>query len=302
MTGTAILCCGDVVLDLVPAALADGTPGFRPVCGGAAANSAVALARMGAPASFAGAIGDDPAGHTLAENLRGEGVDTQHLSTLDKPTSRVLAQPVPDGTRFDLYITGTASPAYAPRPRLLTKEVKALVIGGISLMWQAGADYEALAGAAREQLVWLDLNIRPGLIADESGYRARLDRMMALADVIKVSDEDLDWLGGNAGNIQAAHPQAMVVHSRGAGGARILDAGIDLPAPMVTVSDTVGAGDILNAGILAHLWRAGALGKKLTCDHATLQGALRYGIAAASISVTRPGADAPTHEEITCAL
>lgn len=306
MSGPAILCCGEAVLDMVPAALEGGGTGFRPVPGGAALNTAVALARQAVPAGFVGALSTDPAGERLAAHLRAEGVSLTHTTRSDRPCPLALAQPVEDGTRFDLYDIGTAGALYAisDLPDPLPAGVRALVFGGISLIAPPSAEaFETLARReADRRLIWLDLNIRPGMVREAEGYRARLMRMAALADVVKVSDEDLHWLGpGALDRLRADAP--LLLHTRGAQGA-VAMRGVEvlaLPAPQVQAVDTVGAGDIFNAGVLAHLAHAGLLAKPLDLPEQALRAALAHGIRAASDSVTRPGADAPRWKDTPCA-
>lgn len=306
MSAPAILCCGEAVLDMVPATLADGTAGFRPVAGGAALNTAVALLRQEVPAGFVGALSTDPAGQRLARHMEAEGMTLTLASRSDRPCPLALAQPIEGGTRFDLYDIGTAGALYGPAdlPGPLPAGVAALVLGGISLIAPPAADaFETLARReAAKRLIWLDLNIRPGLVRDAGAYRARLLRMAALADVVKVSDEDLDWLGSGA--LEALRADApLVLHTRGAEGALAYrqDLTLILPAPQAQVVDTVGAGDIFAAGVLAHLWHAGLLRKPLDLDPPALRAALTHGIRAATDSVTRPGADAPSWKETRCA-
>lgn len=296
-----ILCCGEAVMDFVPARLADGEQGFRPVPGGAAVNTAVALKRLGVASGFVGALSTDPVGKQLSAWLAAEGVDTRHAVELDAPSTIALAHPLPDGTRFDLYDEGSAGRSLTPdRMPALPGTAKALVFGGISLIHAPSAEvFEGLARQAKGALVWLDLNIRPGLVSDPDDYRARLDRMMAFAHVIKVSDEDLNWLGDRP----ATGPGQMLVHTQGGKGA-VAQAGdlrIACPAPKVEICDTVGAGDVFNAGFLAYLDRNGLLAAPLTLTQHNLAGALAAGNRAASLSVTRPGADAPTLKEVECA-
>lgn len=299
-----ILCCGEAVADLVPAPLADGGAGYRPVPGGAAANTARALSRMRVPAGFVGALSRDTMGVWLDESLRAAGVGLDLAEFSDRPSTLSLAHPVPGGTKFDLFDADSAGRFFgaggvAPA---LPETVRVLVLGGLSLIHPPAADaFEALAArAAGRRLIWIDLNIRPGLVGEAAPYRARLEQMMAMADVIKVSDEDLDWLGLATADALVRRAGTLVLHTRGAAGALALWRGghLHCAAPAVEVSDTVGAGDVFNAGMLASLWRTGALDIPLAPDHAALAAALAHGVRAASFSVARPGPAAPAWEEV----
>ncbi len=306
MSGPTVLCCGEAVLDMVPADLADGGAGFRPVPGGGALNCAVALARQEVAAGFVGALSTDPAGQRLAAHMTAEGVSLALATRSDRPCPLALAQPLEGGTRFDLYDSGSAGALYAVAdlPDPLPRSLRALVFGGISLIAPPSADaFETLLRrAAPDRLTWLDLNIRPGLVRDAEGYRARLMRMAASSDVVKVSDEDLHWLGSGAlDRLRAAAP--LLLHTRGAQGAVAFrgDEVLALPAPRAQVIDTVGAGDIFNAGVLAHLAHAGTWDKLRDLPEQALRAALTHGIDAATLSVARPGADAPSLKEMPCA-
>ncbi|MCV2890575.1 carbohydrate kinase family protein [Ruegeria aquimaris] len=295
----AILCCGEAVADLVPATLADGSAGFRPVAGGAAVNTAIALARLDVPAGFVGGLSDDPMGRMLREQMEAAGVNLALAQRRAEPTTLALAHSLPDGTQFDLYDQGSAGRAFDRAPGV-PETIRALVFGGISLIHDPAASaFEALAAQAADRLIWLDLNIRPGLVTDAASYRARLSRLMARADVVKLSDEDLHWWG----EVPDVRPGQMLIISHGARGATARQGGteITLPAPDVAVADTVGAGDVLNAGCLAWLWQAGRLDKPVTLDPSEIEAMLTHGTRAAALSVTRPGAAAPTREELlTC--
>ena len=154
----------------------------------------------------------------------------------------------------------------------------------------------------------IDPNIRPGFIIDELRYRTRLDRMIARADILKVSDEDLDWLitEGATTETKAAEMQgrgpAVVVVTKGAEGATAYfgEEQISVAAPVTDVVDTVGAGDTFSAGFLAGLADKGYLSKSaLKAVPATvIHHALSVGAKVAAVTVSRAGANPPWAKEI----
>lgn len=301
MTDSAILCCGEAVMDLVPATLDDGTSGLRAVPGGAAVNTAVALARQEVPAGFFGALSTDSTGATLAAHLESESVSTAQAVWSTHPSTLSVATPVAGGTKFELFDADSAGRRLtADTLPEIPASLAALVFGGISLIHSPAANtFEVLARrAAANHLIWLDLNIRPGLVSDPDAYRARLTRMMHLADIIKVSDEDLSWWGEDI-----VAPHGCLIRTNGSQGAEIHLNGTEvrLPAPDVPVQDTIGAGDIFNGGVLACLWLSGDLKKPFAPSHQAAKDALQHGIRAASFSVSRAGADAPTLKDLPCA-
>jgi fructokinase len=183
----------------------------------------------------------------------------------------------------------------------------ALFFGGISLAGEpCGTAMEALCTReAGARVIMLDPNIRPGFIRDEGAFRARMARMLAMADIVKLSSEDLDWLAPDRGAFIAgllAAGTRLVCLTEGAAGVRAFTSAgtVFEPARPVAVVDTVGAGDTFNAGLLAALQAAGALSKAglAALDAGTLQAALRLGVQAAAVTVSRAGANPPWRHEI----
>jgi len=307
MTKELILCSGELLIDLVPVRSPEG-PALLPCPGGAARNSAVALARLGNQVALQAGISEDAFGQRLREDLVAEGVRTDALVTRPGPTALAIAHPRPDGVIYSFHEEGSAGRGLEAAELQVFPAVLHL-FGGISLVHGPCADAHETAclRAARSTLVMVDPNIRPGLVRDEAGYRARLMRMMAEADIIKLSDEDLDWLApGTDGRDLIAGLLAgrcrILCLTRGAAGASLhgQDLMLHCPAPQVDVVDTVGAGDTFNAGLLTSLRENGLLGVDLL-DSATaddLLAALQMAVRAASLSVTRPGADPPMRHQL----
>ncbi|MDO9527185.1 MAG: carbohydrate kinase, partial [Gemmobacter sp.] len=252
-----ILCCGEALIDMVPV-MAGAVPAFAPHSGGAVFNTAIGLGRLGARVGFLCGMSRDLFGQRLAADLAASGVDSSFCPRVDRPTTLAFVTLRDGQAEYAFYDEASAlrmlSDADLPE---LPDAVQALFFGGISLVAEpCGSTYEAFAlRAAGRVLVMLDPNIRTGFIRDEAAYRARLARMIAAADVVKLSVEDLAWLMG-PGDLMAQAQQvlgqgpAVVLITDGGAGAHLLRGSdhIHLPAPKVGVVDTVGAGDTFNAG------------------------------------------------------
>lgn len=299
-----ILCAGEALIDMLPRDVA-GDTWLAPVPGGAVFNTAVALGRLGAPVAFFSGISTDPMGARLVAALEDAGVDPEHLARSDRPTTLAFVTLTDGQARYHFYDENTAG-------RMLTRAdlpgvtPQAAFFGGISLMSEPCGDaYEALARRYAGQVpVMVDPNIRPDFVQDADAYRQRLRVMCACADIIKTSDEDLDWIapGVDAAGFREETAAAVLVETLGAEGVRVhADCGvIEVPARRVEVVDTVGAGDTFNAGFLAGLHRAGALtldGIDMA-EEVTLRAAAELGVAAAAVTVSRAGANPPWAREL----
>ncbi|WP_135449253.1 carbohydrate kinase family protein [Tabrizicola caldifontis] len=306
-----ILSCGEALIDMLPRTSTEGEACFAPYAGGAVFNTAIALGRLGAPSAFFSGVSTDMLGEILADALVASKVDTRFLARSDRPTTVAFVKLVNGQATYAFYDEATAgrmlSTADLPD---LPPDVQALFFGGISLVNDpAASTYEAFQ--AREcgtRVTMIDPNIRPGFIAGkEAAYRDRIGRMIARADIVKLSDEDLHWLEGPgdptelARGILSRGPKVVFV-TEGARGARAVTATQTrfVAAQKVAVVDTVGAGDTFNAGVLAALHRARVLTKAgvAALPDATLDAALDLGTRAAAVTVSRAGANPPWEVEL----
>ena len=303
-----ILACGEALIDMLPRHTEAGEAAFAPYPGGAVFNTAIALGRLGATVGFFSGLSNDLFGQMLREALEASNVDTSAAHISDRPTTLAFVRLIDGHATYAFYDENTGG-------RMLTEgdlpetHADALFFGGISLVGEpCGSVYEALmAREAPRRVIMVDPNIRPSFITDEPAFRARLDRMLVLADIVKLSDEDLRWLLGDV-TIEEGARQVLAKGARvvlitgGAKGAHgfMADVEIFVPARKVAVVDTVGAGDTFNAGVLASLWRQGCLSKTgiETLSEAGLRHALELGAQAAAITVSRAGANPPWEREL----
>lgn len=306
-----ILCCGEALIDMLPRTSTEGEACFAPHAGGAVFNTAIALGRLGVPSAFFSGVSNDMLGEILADTLAASKVDTRYLARSGRPTTVAFVKLVNGQATYAFYDEGTAGRMLSTdQLPILPAEVSTLFLGGISLVNDpAASTYEALqARDCDRRVTMVDPNIRPGFIAGkEAEYRARIARMVARADIVKLSDEDLHWLEG-PGNLAElargilARGPSVVFITEGAKGARAVTATQDrfVAATPVTVVDTVGAGDTFNAGVLAALHQHGALTKAgvAALTDATLDAALSLGTRTAAVTVSRAGANPPWSHEL----
>lgn len=307
-----ILCCGEALIDMIPASTLDAQAGFVPHPGGAVFNTAIALGRLGASVGLLTGLSTDLFGQQLREELENSRVDTAHLITSDRPTTLAFVKLVGGQARYQFYDEKSAGRMLRPQDMpALAEDVSALFMGGISLACEPCANaYAALLeseGASR--IVMLDPNIRPAFIKNETSYRARLSRMISLATILKVSDEDLDWISPGAGTFTdkarsylAMGPDLVVVTQgeRGAVGFLADGTEVTVSAQRTEIVDTVGAGDTFNAGLLAHLAKSGDLKKPTlaTLEEERLATALDFASRLAAITISRSGANPPWSAEL----
>ncbi|MGG7574547.1 carbohydrate kinase family protein [Streptomyces sirii] len=316
-----IVVAGEALIDLVPSpqdpSLDGQLPTLLPRRGGGPYNTAVALGRLGSPTAFCSRVSTDTFGEALLHGLRDAGVDTSLVQRGGEPTTLAVADISPDGSAgYGFYADGTADRLFA-LPPALPDAVRAVSLGTCSLVLEPGASaYESLLRreARRGVFTALDPNIRPGLIPDPDAYRARFRSWLPDLALLKLSEEDALWLagadtGGGRDAVGAAAREwlgagpAAIVITRGGAGLTVLtrDGGeLTVPGERVTVVDTIGAGDTVNAALLHRLDAHGALSyaavAALGADD--WQDILRFAARAAAITCSRAGAEPPFAAEL----
>ncbi|MGW5418799.1 carbohydrate kinase family protein [Streptomyces sp. NPDC003943] len=266
---------GECVADAfsVPAA----TPGelaLRVLPGGGPANTAVALARLGTPARFLGRLSDDVFGRLFRAHLEASGVDLTAAVHASEPSTLAVAELDAQGrAAYSFHAQGTADWQWTA-DELATTDLAStacLHSGSLALVREPGGTVveEFLARASATATVSVDPNVRPLLVGLDV-YRERLPRWCALADILRLSEDDLELLLPDCTIERAcdawhAAGVPLVVITRGQLGAVASLNGdrVVVPAPPTDVVDTVGAGDSFTAGLLHHLGAKGLLGGRL---------------------------------------
>jgi fructokinase len=266
------------------------------------------IARLERPVAFYGALSDDRFGVILRGALESEGVDLSRALSVRLPTTLALADlNETGGASYHFYTEGTSAPAVSEEASIaaLAMAPSALYLGTLGLVLEplATAAKALVHGAARDVLVMLDPNCRPAATPDRATYLETVALCARRADVIKVSEEDLEFLQPGSDPVEAARsllcPQAVALLTRGAAGVTILtrDSAVEIAAPHATVVDTVGAGDGLVGAFMA-FWDLHGLGPGDVQDLDRVAEAVSFGVQVAALIVERPGADPPRRSDI----
>ncbi|MFK3664308.1 carbohydrate kinase [Ochrobactrum teleogrylli] len=305
-----ILCCGEALIDMLPREAATGETAFVPFAGGSVFNSAIALGRLGVPTGFFSGISSDFFGEVLRDTLARSNVDYSFAAISDRPTTLAFVRLVDGQARYAFYDENTAGRMLSESDMPFVDEsIDAMLFGCISLISEpCGSVYEALmTRESKKRVMFLDPNIRAGFITDREKHLARMKRMIALADIVKLSDEDLNWFGEHGSHDEIAAEwlklgPKLIVITKGAHGADAYTAHatVRVPGVKVDVVDTVGAGDTVNAGILVSLHNQGLLNKAAiaTLNEDQIHSAIALGVRAAAVTVSRAGANPPWAAEM----
>ena len=300
---------GEALVDLV------GQRGGRTFVahpGGSPANVALGLARLGVPVSLRTRLGRDAFGHMITSHLEASGVVVDAGSDPRGDTSLAIATLAAGVASYDFRIEWDVA-ALPPLP----VEARCLHTGSLATALPPG-DMAVVDLVRRERergrvTISYDPNVRPALLGDAKRARPGVEDLVALSDVVKVSDEDLRWLYPGEPDEDVARRwlatgPVLVVVTRGGQGVYAVSGGLEMRRSVVSVDmvDTVGAGDSFTSGLLEGLRRADLIGGErrdamATTDESTLASILDRAALVAAITCSRPGADPPTLGEVDAA-
>lgn len=301
-----IVVCGEALIDLI-----SRNGRSEPVAGGGPFNTAVALGRLGVPVGFLTALSTDRYGRLLLRTLEESAVSLDYVVRTDAPTTLAVAHVADDGNaEYTFYTEGTAYAELRPDALpSLADDVSALHVGTLALATDPPRSaYEALIEReSPRRVVVLDPNVRPTLCGDPDAYRARFERWVGLAHVVKLSEHDAAWLYPGVTPTDVCERLVelgapLAVMTRGPDGAiarTSSHAAAVRPAP-VAVIDTVGAGDAFGAGLLRRLWESGRLERDRVgdLDEQELTDVVSFAVAVASLQCERKGSSPPTLAEV----
>jgi fructokinase len=301
---------GEALVDLV------GQRGGRTLAahpGGSPANVALGLARLGVPVTLKTRLGRDAFGEMVREHLETSGVRVDGGPDDGALTSLAIATLAAGVASYDFRIDWDVG-VLVPLP----VETRCLHTGSLATVLPPGnANVVDLMEREHERgrvTVSYDPNVRPALMGDAAQARPEVERLVALSDVVKVSDEDLRWLYPDRSDEDVAQGwlalgPALVVVTRGGAGIYAVSAGLELRRPAIPIDlvDTVGAGDSFTSGLLDGLRRADLIGSArrdalAAIDEATLDSVVGTAALIAAITCSRPGADPPTRATVDAAL
>jgi fructokinase len=300
---------GEALVDLVGQR---GGRTFSAHPGGSPANVALGLARLDIPVTLKTRLGRDAFGEMVLAHLEASGVEVDGGTGEGAKTTLAIATLAAGIASYDFRIDWDVE-ALVPLP----VETRCLHTGSLATVLAPGkANVVDLVEREHERgrvTVSYDPNVRPALLGDAARARPDFEHLVAMSDVVKVSDEDLRWLYPDRTDEDVAQGwlasgPALVIVTRGGAGVYAVSVGLELRRAAVPIDlvDTVGAGDSFTSGLLDGLHRADLIGGArrdalATIDEATLGSVVDAAALIAAITCSKPGADPPTRAEVDAA-
>ena len=296
-----ILVAGETLIDRVTRP--DGSSSDHP--GGGPFNSARTIGRLGRPVRIVTVLGKDAAGERCLADLTSSHVDTSLVRHIELPTTTAIATLDETGAASYVFDFQTSAGRHLD---VLDVPVDSsfLHVGTLALVLEpfATAVQRAIERLPDDVALLVDPNCRPSVVIDPAAFLAHVRAAVARADVVKVSDDDIDYLQsldptfpGPAEIVAGGTP--CVLYTRGGSGVDVMGSWgtHTVAAPRVIVADTVGAGDSLSGAFVAWLDEHN-LGRSDLVDRASVVAAVEFAVRVAAITVSRSGAEPPTRDEL----
>jgi fructokinase len=325
-----IVVIGEALIDLIEDKTAKGR--YQAVVGGANANVAIALARLGVKQQFLARLSSDAFGQKIRQRLVDNNVGLDHaIDAAEQSTVAIASIGDTGGASYSFYVENTADWAWTKSELPTVETMQSLgattiQFGCLTMAMPPGnAVIEAWAKEFFDKellTISHDVNVRPALGFDSSKERERVERVNSFSHLIKASDDDIAWLYGldedsdNSAAIDQiawdwiGNTSKIVFVTRGGDGVTIYrkdKTRLEVPSRKVQVQDTVGAGDTFCANTLDQLEALQALGANAferlgSLSNEQLQEIARVSGIAASMACEKTGAEPPTASELAFLL
>ncbi len=308
-----ILVCGENLIDYIQEPSGDALPLYRAYPGGSPFNTAMAVGRQSVPVSYMMPISTDSLGQLLRETLEASHV-TCAGEPSDKPTALAVVSLDNGQPSYQFYRNDTADRQVTLESliKATPKSVTACHVGGAAVA--AGVDGAGVAAFATKLskegvVVTYDPNIRPAFLESRDTYMPLFEETLRASDLMKLSDEDMEWLYPGA-DIEAKAKEifdtedlGLLILTMGSKGAVAFSQNgrLDIPAAHVeTLVDTVGAGDTFMATVICELTKRDLMGKAAlrSAPIDQIEGVLSQAAKAAAINCGRKGCNPPTALEL----
>ncbi|MEG4085788.1 carbohydrate kinase [Microcoleus sp. POL10_C6] len=320
MTYPRVLCLGEVLFDCLadkPGVSLEEVESWTAYPGGAPANVACALVKLGTAAGFIGAVGGDELGNSLVQVLQEVGVDLAGLQRHPSaPTRQVYVLRNEAGDRsfagfgkFDTADFADTRLLAAQLPEVLFENAEYLVLGTLELAYPESREAIVRAIELAEQYdvkIILDINWRPVFWPNPDEAKARIRKILKKVDFVKLSEEEAEWLfdttdaGAITYRLDSVEGVLVTAGEKGCAYCISENEG-KIPAFTVDVEDTTGAGDAFLAGFVRQLCKQGI---KNLADPKIAQTIVTYASAVGAMTAMKPGAirSQPTGAEVEAFL
>jgi fructokinase len=284
---------GEALIDLYP----NLDLSRKPFVGGGALNTAKALSRLGRRTQFIGGISSDLYGREILADLEYNSIEVDHIHLSELPTATSEIEVIQNGSaRYSFTLEGTATFSFNQH-WLPEGKPEVLHIGSLSTIIEPGA--QALFNWAKslDTRIVFDPNVRLSVEIDAMTYRNRIKNWVTISDILKLSEEDCDFLYGNLDDKRELLDlgPSLIVLTKGASGISAFSRheSVFVPGYIIDVVDTVGAGDTVGAILVESMFDNGFTGLV-----ANLESVLRRATKAAAITCSRAGANPPWRKEL----